>query len=201
MPWVEYLPIKDTDITGVLGDIESHLPRAHPYKDDDKVTWTHEGTHGVNSGIRNSLTTNMNAAYLLKNWAFTAEEPDFRLSDLAGRIPKELRGHTYDLYVIRQQRWWNHQPLYMFDELTAYLNGAKAGVELGMDNRAEYSAKSALDFLGYGAIIKQMADTQDYDSFFTYVCFQGFNPLVEKFSSLKNQYEKVLKYLTADAVP
>jgi hypothetical protein len=36
----------------VLGDIESHMPAGHIYRDNDKITWGHETTHGIHSRLR-----------------------------------------------------------------------------------------------------------------------------------------------------
>lgn len=36
----------------VVTDIEQHLYFGHPYRDNDKITWVHEGTHGINSLLR-----------------------------------------------------------------------------------------------------------------------------------------------------
>ena len=45
-------------------------------------------------------------------------------------IPESLRKQRYKEYLIDQQKDWEDDPLYVFDEWVAYGNGAQAGVEL-----------------------------------------------------------------------
>lgn len=201
MPWIEYLPTKKSGIPGILGDVEDHLPAKHPYKEPDKVTWTHEGTHGVNAYCRmannNGGRLNINCFYLLNNRAFMLTEPSFKLSDVAKKTPPSLRERTYASYLIAQAKYWNDDPLYIFDELSAYLNGAKAGIQLGMDERAEYSGSNALDFFGYGAILWDMTGKKDeYKDLFIFLMYE-MSFVVRKYPSLRDEYKR-LYFLLAD---
>jgi hypothetical protein len=174
MPFIEHPPLRKVIDTGIVGDIESHLPKNHPYKDElvrkymqefttirglGVSTRVHEGTHGVNSIIRNGLASEhgkCNAFYLLKNQAFWHPEPNKKLSQIAAAIPHELRGTGYQLYMISQQRWWNDRPLYIVDELIAYTNGTKACVAYNLDETTTtFSCSLLIEFIGYFAILVQ----------------------------------------------
>lgn len=126
----------------VLSDIESRMPSNHRYRfPDDLVTWAHETTHGLNSRIRNTNRINgikTNAFYVMDGKGLIFEEPtDFRLSDVAPIIPANLRGGIYKLYMIDQQKYWNNEPLYMWDEWTAYTNGTLTRTDLKIEDRSE----------------------------------------------------------------
>ncbi len=118
----------------VLGDIESRMPKGHQYSAQDKVTWAHETTHGINNSVRNAnrkSSSRINAFYVLDGKALILDEPPVKISDIANNIPVVLRGdNTYNLYVIKQQKDWNDIPLYLFDEASAYTNGALTRTDL-----------------------------------------------------------------------
>ena len=134
--WVEYGPLKNSPEYGpVVTDVEQHLPARHVYRDDDKITWTHEGTHGIASQLRGKYQ--QPGFYLLNNNAYLLKEPKTTLAAVATKIPRSLRGAVYQLYCIDQQRYWNNEPSYLIDEWVAYLNGSLARRELGIEGRSE----------------------------------------------------------------
>jgi hypothetical protein len=104
------------------------------YEDNDPVTAAHETSHGISSGIRNSNMKlgHVNGYYFPEypDKYFILTEPNFQMSDVLAYTPENLRGTGfYDTYLIGQQGDWNDRPLYIFDELTAYANGAMVSVE------------------------------------------------------------------------
>jgi hypothetical protein len=152
MPWVKLAAVRQPTVTGILGDIDAHLPAGHIYKDSDKVTWAHETTHGINARIRNELRV-QNGFYCLFNRAFTIDSPKITLKDISNNTPASLKqGKTYKLYIVQQQRYWNDTPLYVLDELTAYTNGAIVGIENQMWDRATYSLECAKEMLEFSKI-------------------------------------------------
>lgn len=184
MGFVELSPLRKVAIGGTLGDVESQLPENHPYSDPCRVTTTHEGIHGVNARVRNE-TRNGVGLYFLNGKAFVVpNHPNFTLRDLANEIPQSKRGRLYTLYLQNQQQWWNGEPLYVADELTAYCYGAKAGFELGMTDRAEYSRDSAREFWIYSRVAATMARSQGYehqaelDEFLEAFHAEHFSPLL-----------------------
>lgn len=132
--WTQYPPVKavQSDLGTVLGDIESHLPKGHPYKESDRVTWAHEGTHGINGYMRQKFSNQgkINCFYCLQDRAVVLQEPKTTLSNIARYVPPSLRGMMYKNYLIGMQGSWNNEPLYVFDEWDAYTNGTAAGLDL-----------------------------------------------------------------------
>ncbi|MCS6799297.1 MAG: hypothetical protein NZ898_12365, partial [Myxococcota bacterium] len=117
----------------VLTDIVRHLPRSYgdTYYDDDKITYGHETTHGINSHIRNYLNDTgrrANGFYVLENRGVLIVEPPLRKSDANPYVPASLRGDRYDLYM-RGSAAWDDTPTYIFDEWVAYTNGGAVGVD------------------------------------------------------------------------
>lgn len=134
--WVTYTPLKNTpDYGPIVTDIERHLPAKHSYRDADKITWAHEGTHGINSQLRSKYS--QPGFYLLSNDAFTLAEPSTTIAAVAKKIPQSLRGRIYKLYCQDQQRYWNTQPTYLIDEWTAYFNGSLTRKAHKITGRAE----------------------------------------------------------------
>jgi hypothetical protein len=128
-------PIRNVADPTILGDIESHLPAGHPYGDPDPVTTVHEGTHGINSLLRNQY--GMPCFYLLNNRFARIREPLITIDKVARRVPPSLRGSVYRLYLVQMQGYWNNQPSYILDEYVAYTNGAEAREKLGIKMRLE----------------------------------------------------------------
>ena len=122
----------------VLADIESHLPSSYgsTYRDNDRITWGHETTHGINSHLRNYFNKTgkkANGFYLLNDRAAIVEEPNMSKAKVAQYVPSVLRGSRYSLYVAGSSSW-NDRPLYLFDEWVAYDNGAAVGVDMVQKN-------------------------------------------------------------------
>jgi len=45
-------PIRTVDYGHhIINDIEQHMPPQHIYRDNDKITWAHETTHGLDAEI------------------------------------------------------------------------------------------------------------------------------------------------------
>jgi hypothetical protein len=152
MSWLKLEPSRKPTESGILGDVDCHLPAGHIYRDNDKVTWAHETTHGINARIRNENRVS-NGYYCLFNRAFSIDSPRITLRQIADATPAKLRsGKTYKLYLVQQQRYWNDTPLYVLDELTAYTNGALAGIENEMVDRATYSLECAKEMLEFSKI-------------------------------------------------
>ena len=71
-----------------------------PSKDSMLITSVHECTHGVNSILRDKLTSKenkVNAFYCLDSRYVSIKESRLTLSDVANKIPKSIRFSSYDL--------------------------------------------------------------------------------------------------------
>jgi len=131
--WTSFPKLRSVNNLGnILNDIESHMPVGHVYRDSNKVTWAHETTHGINSRIRMQMRTdrNINGFYSLEDRAAVIEEPRTTMRRVAARIPSDLQGPSFNLYLVEQRAFWDDTPLYLFDEWVAYTNGSECGREL-----------------------------------------------------------------------
>ncbi len=142
----------------VLADIESHLWRGNPYREADHVGWVHEGTHGINGLLRDRY--GRPGFYVLDNRAILIQEPATTISAVARLVPPSLCGEVYNLYLLRGQFYRNSRPSYLFDEWTAYTNGAVARRELGVTGRAE-TLRYAQEFCVYGFCVLWAARSRD----------------------------------------
>ena len=130
--WPKVRTVTNDKLGKILQDIDSHMPAGHQYSDSNKVTWAHETTHGINANIRNKNqdSTKVNGFYCLNDRACVIYEPKTTIRAFASTVPKELRGPSYNLYLVQQTSGWNDRPLYIFDEWIAYTNGSETGREL-----------------------------------------------------------------------
>jgi len=176
--WANELPLRNvTGLGEILSDIESHMPAGHIYRDSDKITWGHETTHGIHSRLRQKYSQSgeiiktslgryfkssnrINCFYVLENRAIILKEPNVTLAQVAGNVPQSLRGEVYRLYLIQQQRYWNKEPLYVFDEWVAYGNGAAVRHDLDIKNRVG-TVRYALEFNVYAMTLAQTAKIDD----------------------------------------
>lgn len=157
--WVQYPPLRNVGNLGpVVSDVESHLPAGHPYRDNDRITWSHEGTHGIAGQLRNKFR--QPGFYLLDNRAVLLREPATTLSAVAATVPASLRGPVYRLYLIGGQQYWQGEPSYVFDEWVAYANGAQARRRLGIRDRAE-TVDYMLEFVPYAICVAKASRSAD----------------------------------------
>lgn len=164
--WITYPAQKnlsDASWGNVLTDIENHLPKEKgtQYRDRDKTTWAHETTHGIHSAINEIYfkSGHIYGLYVLNDKAAIITQPKTTITQVAAMIPASLRKSRYQLYLVSQRRYWDAEPLYLYDEWIAYTNGVTAGIELDQKGIAKYANKN--DFLF--SII-------EFDVYALYVC-------------------------------
>jgi hypothetical protein len=175
--WTVYPAIRQiTNLGIVLSDIESHMPANHIYKNADRITWSHETVHGINSNIRQKFSRagyvsfvdelpvfrsadGINGFYALKDRAIVLKEPKITITAVAKIVPKSLRGDVYNLYLVKQAASWGNQPLYIFDEWIAYTSGSACRLDLGIKERAE-TVQYMMEFDAY-AVCLAMAIKQN----------------------------------------
>ncbi len=125
-----------------------------------KITSCHECTHGCNNDIRNRVGGNVNGFYLGQDRAIVIPEPKCRKRDAAGFIPESLRAGRFAMYVTGQSEW-DAQPLYLFDELVAYVNGAWAALDLKRQEQYTEGSRvieGPVEFVSYAAAVLLAAD-------------------------------------------
>ena len=160
--WIEAPAIRAPSSGGYLGDIISRCSSPGTYMDADRVTSAHECTHGVNSDLRQRYP-GCNCFYVLNGHAAVVAEPAITIGQVASAVPANERGRNFQLYLVQQRRDWDRQPLYLFDEMSAYLNGASVAYELGIADRFRDSFTSAVEFTDYGRTLLRLAP-RNYDA-------------------------------------
>jgi len=132
------------------------LNSAPEMRGGDRITNVHECTHGVNSKLRqrHGGTGKVNCFFVMDGKYTVFKEPRrITLQQIATQVRK--RGSCYNLYLIQQGRWWNNEPLYLFDEWVAYTNGTVVAWQVnfrGHDSTLEF----ALEFAHYCATLVKM---------------------------------------------
>jgi hypothetical protein len=146
--------------------------------------------------------------YVLNDEAIYFWEPRITLADIAREIPHSMRGMSYNLYLIQQQRDWNNNPLYVLDEWQAYSNGSFVAIDLQMWQRFECSFRQCLEFLGYSLVMCKLVEERDpnYDSrqLNGYVLWHArrnllqMYPYVEKVGALSENHRRWLLTLRSN---
>lgn len=167
-----------------LTDIVRHLPSSYGNQydfPDDRITWGHETTHGINSHVRNSLNTTgkrANGFYLMKDRAaLVVEPPTTLLANVGTYVPASLRGSRYKTYLVDQVSGWNDTPTYVYDEWVAYTNGSEVGVELaksGSWTEWRDGVAGTLEFTIYALALGLAVETKDAAYFASYTQFREF---------------------------
>jgi len=122
----------------------------------DVVTRGHYLGHAINSAIRNRHggTGKVNASYLPGGSALVLPEPNVSLS--------EVRRRGIGGRVMLAWSEWDRQPLYLLDELSAYVCGAVAGLENGSRRRARESIGFAREVHSYALTMARLARQRGY---------------------------------------
>ena len=126
----EYTPLpslrsRNNSLTpAILADVDCHVPDPSYWQSDDIGNWCHEGTHGVNARIRQEHG-NRPGIYLGGDVAILLNHPKTTIASIAEKVPESFRGFEYQTYCVGQVDSWNDEPLYLWDEWSAYCNGAE----------------------------------------------------------------------------
>lgn len=159
MKWKTYEPVSSPTVQNkFLRDMQAHLsPKDFRYYCgfNDITTNVHEGTHGVQAYIRiKEGGGRVNAFYVFDSRYITFQEPRVTKSAVAEYIPEEFKDHTLYRMYITGQKAWDDTPLYIFDEWTAYTNGAVLGKS---NSEIEY----ALIFAFFAMSLIECVEEQD----------------------------------------
>jgi len=117
-------PIRTVDYGHhIINDIEQHMPPQHIYRDNDKITWAHETTHGLDAEIRNRYQYENNCYYVLKNKYVILPRCKLSLVEIRNVIPDFVMRDTQHVNFYFDNHTWNNAQ-YILEEWTAYINGA-----------------------------------------------------------------------------
>ncbi|MFA5259461.1 MAG: hypothetical protein WC402_05295, partial [Candidatus Pacearchaeota archaeon] len=87
------------------------------------------------------------------------KEPEFDFGDIRAYVPSQMTGtSSYGTYINGERSLsdWQYHPLYVFDELTSYSNGAIVSSE---ENRRK--STSVVDFMSYSVALGQAVQQRD----------------------------------------
>lgn len=182
LPYLKHLPEQAArsgrDWGRVLTDIARRLPTSRRYQDafqryirsGDLVTAGHEWTHFLNEYLASISGVNRSAFYLLDGRYMTLACPE-RMRGIVPNVPDSLRGDLYDLYLVRNGGNARVDPLYLFDEWTAYINDVTIAVDqldqgkpLNPFSPSAIQTKTAgnvLEFMFYGFAVGMAVQKHD----------------------------------------
>lgn len=163
---------------GVLTDIARHLPNDRTNQDafakytqaGDLVTAGHEWTHFLNAYLSCRSGVGMSCYYLLSNRYVVLRIPE-GMRGIVPNVPASMRSELYDLYCVQNSSNARVDPLYLFDEWTAYTNDVTVAVDQ-LDNgkplnpfesRAiqPQTAGNVLEFMFYGFAVGMTVKAYD----------------------------------------
>lgn len=161
---IQITPLREKTNDSHLEDVDSQATNAAYYRDKDLVTSAHELSHSVNSRIRNLFPgQNKNGFYILGGKSHVFREPNLRLSIVARSIPSKLHCSLYKLYVVDAQRDWQTSPLYLFDEMSAYINGAATAKEYKIERRLDTTSQHAYRLGWFSAYVMKEIEGRRLD--------------------------------------
>lgn len=161
-----------------LTDVVNHLPNNDKYnaaydkyiKDYDFVTSAHEWTHFINEYLSMKSGAGVSGYYLLNDKYVTLEDPE-KMKGIIPYVPLNLRGDLYDVYFVQNGSNSRVNPLYLFDEWTAYTNDVIVAVDqlenklplnpFTPDATQPRTAGNVLEFTFYGIAVAMAVEESD----------------------------------------
>ena len=115
----------------VFADVINHS-KTTPFSGESRSTNAHETAHGIHNVLRNEysavLKRKVNGFYILQGRGVIVEEPKIKKSHINYFIPANLRSYRWKNYF-EESKDWEDRPLYILDEFSAYIIGAKVGID------------------------------------------------------------------------
>lgn len=192
--WITVPPKYPTTEIGLLGDIVSRCPNAKVFKGGDSIEFAHEATHGVIASLKSDGKYTI---YILEGRGYILVEPKLKLSDIAKKIPKELVGNNFRLYLLKQSLYWDDEPLYLMNEFIAYSNAACVADQLDKPSAFADEVRGSMEMFGYCIMLQKCANQTDINVFMDWgwsrIDFQ-YNQLKSKKLS-NDKFDKMYKTL------
>lgn len=130
-------------------------------------TDVHEGTHGLNSFVRNG-SPKYNGFYVLKGRYIQFWEPKITFDDISKHIPLTFKARSkHDCYdrhfnAAYTKEWLNH-PLYIIDEWLAYTHGNMYYDEVGELKQRSVAPTHLIDLTVFSfALLKALPEDYQY---------------------------------------
>lgn len=144
----------------IIDDLEQHTLPGHPMRNErDPGNWVHELTHQLNSDLREMTRANDNCFYLFMGEYVRLNEPRVTLKQVAALVPRGKQGAEYQAYLVSQQRYWNSEPLYVLDEMTAMTNALHYHFITGTKDEKRLSL--VVEFIDYSDALLRAVEKYD----------------------------------------
>ncbi len=156
--WCNVTAIRSVTKYGPIhNEVESRMPDAYArqYRDPSCARSAHELAHALNSRLRNQVggTGKVNALYCVGGRAMVLPEPtNIRLSEVVPRDSSRV-ALSYD---------WEKCPLYLCDELSAYLIGTRGYLQYSRVTDAATSLGFAKEVYGYCVRLQGLCRQRGY---------------------------------------
>jgi len=152
--------------TDAHSDILAHLYVRDNSPTGDRVHQTHERTQAITAQLRND-NKGYEWFYVLNDRVFRMKMPYLTIKQIAKNVPQKQRTQMYRTYLTDPLMlyYWNKNPEFLLDELTAYHNGTVCAIEdgLGRKARGKYSYKNFVEMLGFCEVMRRMVN-KEYDA-------------------------------------
>lgn len=206
--------VRAVDGNDILSDVLSHNYNDNykvsakdytnyiPSQDSMLISSTHECTHGVNSILRDRLSTKenkVNAFYCLDNRYVSIKESRLTLSDVAKKIPNSIRFTSYELIfsgvILRD---WNDRCLYLCDDWISHSHGAMYRKQKNIKER-EGALKFAFEYGMYSLVHLQMLKGTDYEDYDKLKWFHewNFNRCFDTFNNERDLIDNIKIFITS----
>lgn len=127
----KYRTVEDGTIYGEVLSYSENTPFGNEH---GRPTNVHETAHGIASELTNkyrkiSNNNRLRGFYYGNGKGIILQSPNLKISEVSHYIPEKFRGYRFKLYFVDQLKYWDDVPLYILDEWTAYIWGARCAVE------------------------------------------------------------------------
>lgn len=152
--------------------------------------------HGTPEAKMTAMGSGLNAFYVYENKYVWYDEPDFRKRDVIEFVPQRWRNHHLFKTYVSGAPAWDNQPLYLWDEWTAYCNGAKAG-----ESNSEIEFATIFGWFAYAVL----EACKKYDPEARYILFPFFEWQMFRLSDVvvehgTNEHRRLYDQLSNDTL-
>jgi hypothetical protein len=150
---VDFMPVRQVEETGMLGDILSHSHKTSVY--ENPITHFHENVHAANAAVNKEFKRP--AVYLGDNKAFVFKEKiPVTVLQIANEVPRSLRDHqSYTWYLVtlpKMNHFNNEFSDIILDEWIAFTLTTEYRTKLGVEND-EQEPEYMLAFTVYSVLL------------------------------------------------
>ncbi len=157
---VDYHWLPHSSWPPTLRDIAGRLPANTEARDDDLITYAHEGSHFLCKGGEGR-----HGVYILQGRRHWIPTPPIPTARVFAAVPEEHRTSIHKIYLRQaSDPYWVAQPLMILDEWAAYTHGCMVRKELQLKTRLE-TELHCMTFARYAQVLHQLSkQCENYDA-------------------------------------